>query len=71
MKNKEELIYDLIFSEDIDFSIDISDYIVDIYKYEKFISEIKEVLKKSKVTIIRDKVDINTKTAVWNLKVKK
>jgi hypothetical protein len=71
MKNKEDLIYDLIFSEELEYKIDISDYIKDIYKYEKFIQEIKEVLKKSEVTIIRDKVEVNTQTAIWNLKVKK
>jgi hypothetical protein len=71
MKDKEELIYDLIFSEELDYKIDISEYIKDIYKYEKFIQEIKDVLKKSEVTIIRDKVEVNTKTAIWNLKVKK
>jgi hypothetical protein len=71
MKDKEELIYDLIFSEELEYKIDISEYIKDIYKYEKFIQEIKDVLKKSEVTIIRDKVEVNTKTAIWNLKVKK
>lgn len=71
MKNKEDLIYDLIFSENSDYRIDISEYIEDIYKYDKFIEEIKKVLKKSKVSIIKEKVDINTKTATWILKVKK
>ena len=34
MKNKEDLIYDLIFSETLDYNINISDYIDDIYKYD-------------------------------------
>jgi hypothetical protein len=71
MKTKEQLIYDLIFSEDSEFRIDIAEYIENIYKYDKFIDEIKEVLKKSKVSIIREKVDLDSKSAIWNLKVKK
>ena len=71
MKNKEHLIYDLIFSDNVDYKIDISEYIEDIYKYDKFIEEIKSVLKKSKVSIIKENVDLDTKSAIWNLKVKK
>jgi hypothetical protein len=71
MKKQEDLIYDLIFSENVDYKIDISEYIQDIYKYDKFIDEIKKVLKKSKVSIVKEKVDLDTKSAIWNLKVKK
>jgi len=71
MKTKEELIYDLIFSEKTEFKINIAEYIESIYKYDKFIEEIKEVLKKSKVSIVREKIDLDSKSAVWNLKVKK
>lgn len=71
MKNKEELIYDLIFSDNIDYKIDISEYLVDVYKYDRFIEEIKSVLKKSKVSIVKEKVDLDTKSAIWNLKVKR
>lgn len=71
MKNKDDLIYDLIFSEKIEYLIDIADFIEDIYKYEDFVSEIKKVLKKSKVKIIKSDVLIDVKTAVWKLKVEK
>lgn len=71
MKNKEELIYDLIFSDNIDYKIDISEYLEDVYKYDRFIEEIKSVLKKSKVSIVKEKVDLDTKSAIWNLKVKR
>ena len=71
MKNKDELIYDLIFSEKFDYEIDMSNYIEDIYKYEEFITEIKKVLKKSKVKIIKSEVKLDSKTAVWQLKVNK
>jgi len=71
MKNKEDLIYDLIFSEKSEFDINISEYIDNIYKYESFIKEIKEVLKKSKVSIVKEGVELDPKTAIWYLKVKK
>ena len=71
MKSKEDLIYDLIFSDTIEYKIDISEYIEDVYKYDRFIEEIKNVLKKSKVSIVKEKVDLDTNSAIWNLKVKK
>jgi hypothetical protein len=69
VKNKEDLIYDLIFSEKEEYKIDISNYIEDIYQYNEFVSEIKKVLKKSKVKIIKSEVKTDPKTAVWELKV--
>jgi len=63
------LIYDLIFSEMINYEIDISDYIEDIYKYDDFVADIKKVLKKSKVKIVKSDVLIDVKTAIWKLKV--
>lgn len=71
MQNKEDLIFDLIFGEKINFRIDIADYIEDIYMYESFISDIKKVLKKSKVSIISSEVLMDSKTVTWELKVNK
>ena len=71
MKDRDDLIYDLIFSEKLDFDINISDYIDNIYKYESFIKDIKEILKKSKVSIIKEGIDLSPTTAIWILKVKK
>jgi hypothetical protein len=71
VKNKDELIYDLIFSEKFDYEIDMANYIEDIYKYEDFVTEIKKVLKKSKVKIIKSEVKLDSKTAIWQLKVNK
>jgi hypothetical protein len=65
------LIYDLIFSENSDYNINISEYIEDIYKYDKFIEDIKNVLRKSKVSIVKEKIDLETENVIWNLKVKK
>jgi len=71
MKQKDDLIYDLIFSESSDFTIDIGQYIPDIYKYDEFVDEIKEVLRKSKVSIITNSIDVDSKTVIWKLKVRK
>ena len=71
MKSKDDLIYELIFNEESNYKIDISEYILDIYQYEEFVSEMKAVLKKSKVKIVYSQVNLDSKTAIWELKVKK
>lgn len=71
LNSKDRLIYDLIFSEDDQFSINISEYIEDIYKYDKFIAEIKKVLKKSKVDITSEKLNLETNSVIWEIKVKR
>ncbi len=71
MKTKDELIYDLIFSDVTSYRIDIAEYLDDIYGYEEFVAEIKRVLKKSKVNIVKSSVLVDSKTAIWELKVKK
>jgi len=71
MKKKDELIYDLIFSENEDFVIDVGAYIPDIYKYDEFVDEIKEILRKSKVSIITNSLDVDSKTVTWKLKVRR
>jgi len=71
VKNKDDLIYDLIFSEEELYKIDVSEYIEDIYKYEEFITDIKNVLKKSKVKILKSEIKTDPKTAIWELKVTK
>jgi hypothetical protein len=68
---KQELIYDLIFSEKTEYKIDISEYIKDIYRYDEFVAEIKSILKKSKVSVVKSNVLLDSKTAIWDLKVKK
>jgi hypothetical protein len=71
MKHRDDLVYDLIFSEKSEFVINISDYIKDIYKYDEFIDEIKQILIKSKVTIASNSIDVDSNTVTWKLKVKK
>lgn len=71
MKNRDELIYDLIFSEDIEYTIDIGEYISDIYKYDDFVDDIKKILQKSKVSILTNSIDVNSETVIWRLKIRK
>lgn len=71
LDGKDNLIYELIFNEQEDFKIDISKYIEDIYLYDDFVSDIKDILKKSKVKIVKSSVVLDSKTAIWDLKVKK
>jgi len=69
--NKNVLIYELIFTEMEEFNIDISKYISNIYDYEEFISDIKKILKQSKVKIVNSTVNLDSKTVIWELKVSK
>ena len=71
MRNEDDLIYDLIFSEIHDFNIDISEYIDNIYNYSSFVSKIKKILKKSKVELCNSNIMVGSKTVIWELKVKK
>jgi hypothetical protein len=71
VQNKEELIYDLIFSENVDYKVNLANYVDDIYQYEYFVDEIKLILKKSKVKVLKSKIMVDSKTAIWHLKVSK
>jgi hypothetical protein len=71
MKQTDDLIYELIFSDSNKFEIIVSDYIVDIYTYDKFINHIKVILEKSKVVIVKESIEVLTKSVKWKLKVKR
>jgi hypothetical protein len=71
MRSKEDLIYGLIFSDRLSYYINISDYIEDVDGYEKFIDEIKKILKKSKVSIVSEKISSDDDGFYWNIKVRK
>jgi len=71
VKTKDDLLYDLIFSDGTSYKIDISEYIEDIYNHDEFVSDIKKILKKSKVAIVKSTVVLGSKTAIWELKVRK
>ena len=69
--SKEELIYDLIFGDKKEFTIDIGEFVEDINKYDEFVDELRDILRKSKVSIIQNSIDVDSKTVTWKLKVKK
>ena len=71
MKNKEDLIYDLIFSSNNEFEINISEYLIDVYKYQIFVTEILDILRRSKVMIIEDEIDLGGEKITWFLKLRK
>lgn len=75
MKSREDLIYSLLFEQDkIEYIIHMADYIKKVYKYEKFISEIKDILVKSDIDIISEEIDVHNKNAVdivWIVRVKR
>lgn len=71
MEKREELIYSLIFSDRTVYMIDLGEYVDDIYRYDDFVEEIRLVLKKSKVSILKSSVKVTMTTATWELKLKK
>lgn len=72
MSKKDELLVDLIFGKKNDFTINISEYLTeDFYKYDRFIDEIKMILKKSKVFIIIENLQLTKEGPIWTIKVKK
>jgi hypothetical protein len=71
MEKKDELIYSLIFSDTTTYIIDLGEYVDDIYRYDDFVEEIRLILKKSKVSILKSSVKVSIKTATWELKLKK
>jgi len=71
MEKKDQLIYSLIFSEETYYVIDLGEYVDDIYNYEDFVDDIRVILKKSKVGILKSSVKVTITTATWELKLKK
>ncbi len=68
---RDALIYDLIFSDQEEYEIIVSDYILDIYTYGDFIKSTKAILKKAKVIIVTEKVKAKPTFVLWKIKVKK
>lgn len=66
---RDNLIEDLIFSQNNDYKIDISLYADDIYQYDDFVEDIKIILKRSGVKVKKSEIIIDSKTAIWYLKV--
>lgn len=71
MDKKQELIYRLVFDYQTSYLIDLGEFVADIYRYDEFVDEIREVLRKSKVMIVKSSIKVDSKTAMWELKLKK
>jgi hypothetical protein len=67
----DELIYRLIFSKENEFVIFINNYIEDLYTYDKFVDKIKSILRRSKVMVVRESIQVDMNEVRWNLKIKK
>ena len=67
-EEKDKLIYDLIFSDMTEFSIDVSGYSDD---YDFFVDEVRQILTKSRVVILNSTIDVNGNKINWKLKIKK
>ena len=67
----DELIYRLIFSKETEFVIFINNYIEDLYTYDKFVDNIKSILRRSKVMVVRESIQVDMNEVKWNLKMKK
>lgn len=71
MNEKEKLIFELIFGDESNFMIDIGLFVDDIYHYDDFVTEIRNILRRSKVMVVKSGIKVDSKTATWELKVKK
>lgn len=72
--SKSDLVYTLIFSNQDSHVINIANYIDSkvIYKYDRFIKEIKSILLESKVEIVKEILFVNSTTEIlWKIKTKK
>lgn len=75
MIDKDDLIYELIFSDETEFTINMKDYIKKIHRYEKFIEEIRDIIFKGKVNIISEEVEVVNVSKkieiIWTIKLSK
>ena len=71
MNEKEKLIFELIFGDESNFIIDIGLFVDDIYQYDDFVTDIRNILRRSKVMVVKSGIKVDSKTATWELKVKK
>lgn len=71
LKDRDVLIYDLLFSDNTEYTIYINDYIEDIYKYDRFILDMKKIMKKSLVFIVKEKLKNTPDKVIWKIKVKR
>ena len=71
MKDWDNLISDLIFSDNTVYDINISEYIEDTYNYSVFIKQFKVIMQKAGAIIIKEEINFSSNIIIWTLKVKK
>lgn len=71
MNKLDKLLYELIYSDNCEFTIDLSEYIDDIYDYESFLKDIRKILRRAKVKILNNDIKLDSRTVIWKLKVSK
>jgi hypothetical protein len=69
MEKSNEIIYELLFGDKIEYKFDISD--LDIENYLSFIDPIVEKVNKGGVKIIKDFLSINGSNMYWEIKIKR
>lgn len=72
VKNMDDLIFELIFSDETIHKIDISEYLKDeLYTYKTFIKNIKNILRISKVTMVDERISVDIDAIIWEFRTKK
>lgn len=69
--DKEKLIYDLIFSNETLFNINVHNYVDNIWEYDHFLEDVKSILIRSKVKVLDEKIIVDAESIIWKIKVKK
>lgn len=71
LTKEQQLLYDIIFSETVDFEIKILDYIEDSYLIENFTDKIMKCLLLSGIKVIEQVYILTKEKKSWVLKIKR
>lgn len=69
MNSREQLIYELLFGEKQDFSINVSSYVDSERDTNDFMHEMRYVLQRGGVKIVSDYTTREANSKIWKLKV--
>ena len=70
MLESDEIIYDLLFGEEEEYSYDLS-FLEHIEDYPDFTNPILKKVNKGRVEIIKDRVEVSDEGIFWVLKIKR
>lgn len=72
MNREQEIIYDLLYSDDLDMSFDVTDMCENIEEYNDLIDSIVSKVNRGGVYVIQDSISvINIDHIYWKVKVKR